>query len=128
MEVVETAYSAPMQFTSRQIFRLFAAVARIFHAPMETPTARRVPSRGVSGREIWWLAVVLACGVACSRGALSSDTEHTIFLKEGWRLQAGAQTSADGRELSSPAFDATSWHSATVPATVLSALVQDGVL
>jgi exo-1,4-beta-D-glucosaminidase len=49
-----------------------------------------------------------------------------LQLREGWRLQSSAKVTAGGDALSQPGFDTTGWHPATVPTTVVAALVADG--
>ncbi|MEA3180818.1 MAG: hypothetical protein QOI59_4341 [Gammaproteobacteria bacterium] len=55
---------------------------------------------------------------------LSGDHSWTIGA---WRMVAAPQVSADGPQLSTPEFDATSWYSAVVPGTVLTTLIARGV-
>jgi exo-1,4-beta-D-glucosaminidase len=49
-----------------------------------------------------------------------------LDLRDGWRVQSSAEVSAGGDVLSKPGFEATGWHPATVPTTVVAALVADG--
>ena len=49
-----------------------------------------------------------------------------IVLHENWRLQSSCDAKASGQEISTPGFRADSWHKATVPTTVVAALVADG--
>ena len=48
-------------------------------------------------------------------------------LRGGWRLAAAPQVNATGDELSRPGFDDKKWLVATVPGTVLTAMVDRGV-
>lgn len=50
---------------------------------------------------------------------------NPLYVAENWRIQSSAQATA-GETVSSAAFNAAGWHAASVPTTVLSALVQDG--
>ena len=52
---------------------------------------------------------------------------QSIPLKSGWMIQANARIDQDGKELSSTKFHPVGWHAATVPTTVLAALVADKV-
>lgn len=52
---------------------------------------------------------------------------QTIPLKSGWMIQANARIDQDGKTLSSANFHPAGWHAATVPTTVLAALVADKV-
>jgi exo-1,4-beta-D-glucosaminidase len=47
-------------------------------------------------------------------------------LSDGWRIQASAQVADEGAAISTPGYDASGWHPARVPSTVLAALVADG--
>jgi exo-1,4-beta-D-glucosaminidase len=46
-----------------------------------------------------------------------------FYLHDGWSLQAAAKLKTDGRELSQPGYVPLDWSAATVPSTVLAALV-----
>ena len=50
-----------------------------------------------------------------------------IVLQGGWHLQSSARVSEDGSRLSRADFNPSGWHDATVPSTVLAALVQDKI-
>lgn len=47
--------------------------------------------------------------------------------REGWFRQDSAKCPTEGREISKNGFDATGWYKATVPGTVLTTLVDNGV-
>ena len=58
-----------------------------------------------------------------------SNTDAKLPLHEGWALQSSAKIdAAKGEVISTPAFAPTGWHSATVPTTVVAALVKDNTL
>ena len=61
-------------------------------------------------------------------GAVNAKTEQRIVLREGWSLQSSAKVTADGESISTPRFIANHWHEATVPTTVVAALVKDKTL
>ena len=50
----------------------------------------------------------------------------TLELREGWAIQSSAKVDQGGEALSAPGFETTGWHRATVPTTVVAALVADG--
>jgi hypothetical protein len=50
-----------------------------------------------------------------------------LVLTGGWKLQEARKVAGTARELSAPGFDASSWLDATVPGTVLTTLVDQGV-
>jgi exo-1,4-beta-D-glucosaminidase len=56
-----------------------------------------------------------------------ADDDNILFLKDGWRIQSAAEVTARGELVSSKKFHTEDWYSATVPSTVLAALVDDGV-
>ena len=51
----------------------------------------------------------------------------TQSLHAGWLIQSSAKVGVDGARLSSATYRATGWYRATVPSTVVGALVDDGV-
>ena len=72
-------------------------------------------------------AGVIFAGTVCgSRNAQGQNSGNFIFLKDGWLLQSSAQVNAGDPAISSASFAPSRWHPATVPETVLSALVKDG--
>src|ERR1043165_6474933 len=48
------------------------------------------------------------------------------MLHNGWRLQSSAKVGVDGEKISSAAYDASGWYTATAPSTVAGALVENG--
>ena len=71
-----------------------------------------------------WLTALAAVGAASS--AVSDAEDLRIDLEGGWSLQSSAKTAAGGEVLSKPGADTTGWHRASVPTTVVAALVDDG--
>ena len=74
-----------------------------------------------------------------SRRALSPGRRHSrvrirrirtdkLALRDHWTLQSSAKVEAKGETISTPAFAPTGWHEATVPTTVVAALVRDKTL
>ena len=49
-----------------------------------------------------------------------------IPLSQNWSLQSSCDVKATGHEIATPGFRATGWHKASVPTTVVAALVADG--
>src|SRR5258708_7226772 len=74
----------------------------------------------------------LAVGVLAVAGRSGFATEvpssesARMYLHKDWRLQSSCEVKATGEEISAVGFDATSWHRADIPATVVAALVADG--
>ena len=51
-----------------------------------------------------------------------------LILRDSWTLQSSARVQADGKTISTSKFIPTGWHHATVPTTVVAALVKDKTL
>jgi exo-1,4-beta-D-glucosaminidase len=74
------------------------------------------------------VSFLLALGLVAGRpSAVAGEGAATrIPLARGWRLQSSAVVPAAGDLVSQPGFATDGWHSATVPNTVVGALVEDG--
>jgi hypothetical protein len=59
--------------------------------------------------------------------AAQSGLPEPVVLSTGWQLQDLAKVTKTGAEVASPKFKTHHWRAATVPGTVLTALVDDGV-
>ena len=70
------------------------------------------------------LAASFAAFAAWSRPLAAADLR--LDLREGWAIQSSARVAEGGEALSQPGFATAGWHRATVPTTVVSALVADG--
>jgi exo-1,4-beta-D-glucosaminidase len=59
----------------------------------------------------------------------TTGTRHSaaerLTLRDGWALQTSAKVEAKGEVISTPRFSPHGWHEATVPTTVVAALVKD---
>ncbi len=53
------------------------------------------------------------------------SAEPELALRDGWSLQTSAKVEAKGEVISTPQFAPQGWHQATVPTTVVAALVKD---
>ena len=51
--------------------------------------------------------------------------ETKLALRDGWSLQTSAKVEAKGEVISTPSFAPKGWHVATIPSTVVAALVKD---
>ncbi len=62
--------------------------------------------------------------------ATPADTraDSRLLLKENWRIQPSSQVRGDGKEISTAGFRTDNWYFATVPSTVLAALVDAQVV
>lgn len=67
----------------------------------------------------------LLCALFAQAGA--SGVEKEIALNDGWTLQDIAKVTESGQALSMPSYRSGGWYKATVPGTVLTSLVDDGV-
>ncbi|HEV2695091.1 MAG TPA: hypothetical protein VG347_19505, partial [Verrucomicrobiae bacterium] len=63
---------------------------------------------------------------AITLGAAAATDESIQPLAVGWQIQSAAMAQAGGADISTPKYATTGWHPASVPMTVLAALVQDG--
>jgi exo-1,4-beta-D-glucosaminidase len=72
-------------------------------------------------------AAVLAAltAILAATGGAAAEPSR-LELTAGWAVESSAKTAAGGEALSTPGFDAGTWHRASMPATVVSALVADG--
>ena len=80
---------------------------------------------GQTIREAKAVAIVLLALSALA--ARPSRAEEKLVLKEGWAIQSSEKVKETGEVLSSAGFDAPGWYRAAMPATVLAALVANGV-
>ena len=71
-----------------------------------------------------WVWVLAMC--ALRPQSAGCETSGRLSLDAGWRLQSSASAGADGKALSTPGYATAGWHAATVPGTVVGALVTDG--
>ena len=60
-----------------------------------------------------------------AQDAAKPSAEPKLMLHEGWSLQTSAKVEAKGEIISTPQFSPQGWHSATVPTTVVAALIKD---
>jgi len=58
----------------------------------------------------------------------SAEEEKRLVLHEGWSLQTSAKVDAKGETISTAKYSTEGWHHATVPTTVVAALVKDKTL
>ncbi len=88
-------------------------------------------SKGFPGVRLVFLficSVFFSVPSATRAGDRSADTPvpaDRIFLHEGWALQSSCLFLARGEQISTAGYKTNGWHSATVPTTVVAALVAD---
>lgn len=76
------------------------------------------------------LRILRTCPVAAlllglARTAAAADG-FTLELRDGWAIQSSAKVDAAGDAVARTGFATAGWHRASVPSTVVSALVADG--
>jgi exo-1,4-beta-D-glucosaminidase len=87
----------------------------------------------------WAVAIFIVTHVVLGVSAVAQETnqgatksrsaeEMKLVLHEGWTLQTSAKVDAKGEVISTPRFVPEGWHEATVPTTVVAALVKDKTL
>jgi len=69
------------------------------------------------------LPVLLVC-FSCNR---QKGIEDQLILKDNWAIQSSIEVDQKGPQVSSTEFDPQGWYPATMPSTVLAALVKNGV-
>ncbi len=68
---------------------------------------------------------LLVSSLLAQNPAATNAGEAKLVLREGWSLQTSAKVEAKGEVISTPQFAPKGWHEATVPTTVVAALVKD---
>src|SRR5208283_3992626 len=68
-----------------------------------------------------------ACAVLLCAVAAFAGPDKSIPISSGWLLQDAARVPQSGEVISCASFQPAGWHRATVPGTVLTSLVNDGV-
>ncbi len=71
-------------------------------------------------------AVLLLSLPSLAASTSLGDPFSRISLREDWRIQSSCKVDAGGERISVPGFHADGWHKASVPTTVVAALVADG--
>jgi exo-1,4-beta-D-glucosaminidase len=73
------------------------------------------------------VVIILLAGSAAATSSKEVNDSATVVLRENWCIQPSAEVHADGAEISRVGFPTNGWYPATVPSTVISALVEDKV-
>jgi exo-1,4-beta-D-glucosaminidase len=78
------------------------------------------------------ISIVAPCLLAAGAAALSPSSQSTskekLVLHDHWTLQSSAQVESKGEIISTVGFSTQGWHEASVPTTVVAALVKDKTL
>jgi exo-1,4-beta-D-glucosaminidase len=72
--------------------------------------------------------LLLAADANDPHPANESRTEQKLFLRDHWNLQSSAKFEGKGEVVSTSGFVPKGWHEATVPTTVVAAMVKDKTL
>ena len=73
-------------------------------------------------------ALLFAADGAPAQQSGSLAAEVRLALRDGWALQSSVKVEVKGEVISTPAFAPAGWHEASVPTTVVAALVKDKTL
>jgi len=73
-------------------------------------------------KKSFFLTLLVVFSVSCS-----TDEPDLIPLRDDWRLQSSAETTAGAEEISSPGFAAEGWYKTDIPITVLAAMAEHDV-
>ena len=72
-----------------------------------------------------WLLLAAALFPSLALAGSPDQQDSRVFLHTGWMLQSSCVAKATAAEISAPGFSTNGWHTASVPSTVLAALVAD---
>jgi exo-1,4-beta-D-glucosaminidase len=76
---------------------------------------------------ILWFGLILLCTSGEAQAGNETIGSHlTLPLNQGWKIQSSAAVLQKGDVISTTSFSPETWYAATVPTTVLGALVADG--
>jgi exo-1,4-beta-D-glucosaminidase len=78
-------------------------------------------SNGIIG-----LVALALLSTGCSRDAPPAELHGRLALERGWMIQSSARVASAGAAISTPGFSTDGWYPATVPNTVVGALVEAG--
>src|SRR2546423_5487883 len=59
--------------------------------------------------------------------SMRAGAQERLALHDGWLIQSSAKVGTDGAAISATSYRAIDWYKATVPSTVVGALVEGGV-
>lgn len=72
-------------------------------------------------------SIILAAGILSMPVLCQTVKSGKILLRDNWVIQSSKEIKADGKTISSSAFQPEKWYPATVPSTVLGILVENKV-
>src|SRR5437588_1170954 len=100
-----------------------SAAAREQHPAFPTRFLTKVFVLAVLGPQL-----LLASNPATPKPVATVAAAGKLSLRDHWTLQSSSKVEAKGETISTAAFVPKGWHNATVPTTVVSALVKDKTL
>jgi len=65
--------------------------------------------------------------IAVLLALMAGAAGEPLFLRDGWAIQSSGEVREKGDAISTPGYKTRDWYRATLPSTVLSALIQDHV-
>jgi len=68
--------------------------------------------------------VTLACGALGTAQPARAGGNAFQYLREGWSIQSSAKVTVSGNKISSSGYSSSDWYPATLPSTVIAALVR----
>jgi len=75
----------------------------------------------------WLFVLSFSFWRLCAVAQESASPRESLVLQENWSIQSSAEAKAEGGTISTVGFSTRGWYPATLPSTVLSALVEDKV-
>ena len=73
------------------------------------------------------LTIIILSGISLYTCTGQKNMPEKLLLRDNWAIQSSKEIKADGKTISSAAFQTEKWYPATVPSTVLGTLVEDKV-
>jgi exo-1,4-beta-D-glucosaminidase len=70
-------------------------------------------------------SLIVGGGAVRAAGPETVESANPLYLYSGWRVESSCVAKAGGEQVSTAGFDASKWHAAQVPGTVVGALVAD---
>jgi exo-1,4-beta-D-glucosaminidase len=89
------------------------------------PQLRNIIRREVAMRSLFVRVALAGLGTALSSTASHAESWR-MPLASGWAIQSSAAVAPAGDAISRPGFSTDGWHAATVPGTIVGALVEEG--
>jgi exo-1,4-beta-D-glucosaminidase len=74
---------------------------------------------------LFMMSIAAAAAAGARNQAAPSPRDSRLALQEKWWIQSSCETHDTGAQISTPGFHTQGWHPATVPTTVVAALVAD---